>query len=169
MACRPTDRHIWYSHSTWAVDEPGALVMADRPVQPGRTWRAGERPDSTVIILTPSWSCSETRRAQHTGPGVDHLISCYSVGPGRQKASHTPTHPHTHVCLCSATPSSSRAGQPRDRADSVPSVHSMLSRHSAVVSASSSRRRQCLAVRLASSYPMVTAHDYCTWDGPRSL
>lgn len=115
MPCRPTDTHIRYGHSTWAVDEPGALVMADRPVQPGRTWRAGERPDSTVIILTQVSLGRPRRLGEHNTRALASTISFRTTlsGPDARRPA---TLPHSHVCLCSATPASPRPGQPRGRA-----------------------------------------------------
>lgn len=119
MPCRPTDTHIRYGHSTWAVDDPGALVMADRPVQPGlpgRTWRAGERPDSTVIMLTQVLVVLGDSESTTHGPWrrpSHFVLLCRARTPEGQP----PTLPHLSVqcdtCLAQARPAEGqgRAGQ----------------------------------------------------------
>lgn len=70
----PTHVHMRYSPRHLAVDEPGALVMADRPFQPGRTWRTGERPGLPGPTVTQLSSL---------------LQSCFLLG-GSESTTHGP-------------------------------------------------------------------------------
>lgn len=155
-----------------AVDEPGALVMADRPVQPwshmacrGTPRLNSHHPHSVLVLLGDSESTTHGpwRRPSH------FVLLCRARTPESQPHSHTPT----SVCAVRHLPRPHQL-KPKDRAGSVPSVHSMLSQHSAAVSLSSSRGRQCLAVRLARSpsnlshRPALLVTDRCDGDSHAS-
>ena len=72
-------------------------------------------------------------------------------GPDARQAA---TDPYTHVRLRSATPASSRPGQQKDRAGSVPSVHSMPLQHSLLFRLRPVEADNAWQSRLAASYPV---------------
>lgn len=90
--------HMRYSLRRLAVDEPGALVMADRPFQPGRTWRTGERPGSTVTRPHPVLVLLGDSESTTHGPWrwpSHFVLLCRARTPEWQP--HAPTHPRLPV------------------------------------------------------------------------
>lgn len=126
----PPRGHMRYSPRRLAVDEPGALVMADQPYQPGRTWRTGERPGSTVTRPHPVSLGSPRRLGEHNTRALALTISFRATlsGPDARMAA---THSHTPTSTYAARhPPPPVKTSSKDRVGSVPSVHSRLSQHS---------------------------------------
>lgn len=94
--------------------------MADRPVQPGRTWRAGERNAQTQQSSSSLSPGRPRRLGEHSTRALASTISFRTTlsGPDAMRAATLP-HSHACLCLCSATDTrlvQSSPGQQKDRA-----------------------------------------------------